>query len=228
MSLQSSKSISPSGPFDTLKSISQPGTAQGSQSNPQPIQTILVDKTTLLNRPFKYSDNDLTTFQDYLNLIFKSLGLSNQVISEINDEFTELLANDIEILKSGTNTPDFITKINALIKADENLKEISKTIGQDYQTILPQWNSLLTNLAKLQGYIILNKVKSNDCSGLIKAIIDAMDAKIKATNEILEFKLKEEANLPSSRLPSSSSSLSSQNKYFKYKNKYLNLKKLNF
>ena len=76
---------------------------------------------------------------------------------------------------------------------------------------------MTTNLGKLQTFILLKQVKPNDCSKFIKKLGDALNNKINFVNEILEQNIMNETAEIVNK--------SNKNKYIKYKNKYLNLKK---
>jgi len=179
--------------------------------------TRLPDSKKLLEKTFIYNNTEIT-FDTYLDKIFTALGLDDSMKASIKDEFNALNSSDIIIVHEMFDDSKNKEQFDKLFEADIDLQNI--TLRLKPYNLGDKWLKLLSNLAKLQGYIILNKAQSDNCSELVGAIIAAVDEKISITNQILS------SNLKSSSRPIPADAV--DNKYLKYKNKYLNLKNLNF
>jgi hypothetical protein len=109
---------------------------------------------------------------------------------------------------------DTQTKLDTLIKADKKLQEISIKLNDDvlYGDAKDKWNKMLQNVSKLQALSLINKTP--DCKETTNAIIDALDAKLKAVNDVIQENLQQQGgNIKSYK-----------HKYLKYKSKYLRIK----
>ena len=134
---------------------------------------------------------------DEIRDILSNLGLHDTVLNEIiNTLITLKKTHKLEI-----NIKDNLVK--ELESADEKLKEFLSNIELDNNTKYKIQN-LYKELAYLQGKILLRKIYQ-DPNKIISTLTDAMTAKIKAVNNIIDDNLKN-SNIPSSSSSSSSSS----------------------
>jgi hypothetical protein len=140
----------------------------------------------------------------------------NQIELNIGVDLTQL-KNDMEKYDNADKL-SFIKntqpKLDTLIQADNELKEISTKLNDDvlYGNAKDKWNEMLKNVGKLQALSLINKTP--DCKETTNAIIDALDAKIKAVNEVIEGNLTQNGGNINSY----------KHKYLKYKSKYLRIK----
>ena len=178
--------------------------------------------SSILNQQISSNqDNPPFTFNDYLKRIFNALGLSNEDQDPILKEFEKLTSKDV-IINNMINK-EFQSKLDQLIEADKKLKVLTKDIEQYNRDSGDSWKKLLTNLAKLQGYIFLNKVQSKDPK-LVSAIIKAVSEKLAVVNDIFS-NLKPNKSGTEEEIVNKDDSVHF-NKYLKYKNKYLSSKKI--
>jgi len=206
------------------------------------------------NLPINPEYKNIKNFNDYINLIIKTLelpeDLKNNIIErmkQFNDpiKYSIISNNQIHIL------------LDQALKADNELKEISKKIPEK---VINQWNETKQLLGELQGLILLKNVntviETKDSSILINELLNAFNMKLTSVNQILKENLnsgveeEEGFNLPTkvvnmnendlqrntnklnqpeetsndSQQDFFKSPLNDESKYRKYKNKYLNLK----
>jgi len=155
----------------------------------------------------------IKSFDDYMLTIFDALGINNFELlkSEIDQKFND--ANRFQIISN----PNIQAALQGLVKSDSEIKMLKNLYSSFFTKIEKEWNEMTTNLGKLQTFILLKQVKPNDCSKFIKKLGDALNNKINFVNEILEQNIMNETAEIVNK--------SNKNKYIKYKNKYLNLKK---
>ena len=124
------------------------------------------------------------------------------------------LYNDDEKYKFIEATEDLINKLTI---ADKKLKGISDELGKNdiYQPeTRNSWKTMMNNLGRLQTLIFIKDGRRVKCDEVTKQIIDALDHKIKAVNEVIADNLKQTGgNIKSYK-----------HKYLKYKSKYLRIK----
>jgi hypothetical protein len=153
---------------------------------------------------------DDVDINNYINQIANVLDVSqdikNQLIVQIKG-YTNF--DKLSFIK---DTQD---RLAELITADQQIEllkiQMSNNGGYDETT----WNSLMSGLTKLQVLSLINK--NGDCKETTDAIINALDAKIKAVNSVLVTNL----NPPRQR---GGNIKSYKHKYLKYKSKYLRIK----
>lgn len=144
----------------------------------------------------------ITDFETKINLILDALFIKDpnkrkQIIdamNKFNDSEKYKLIND--------------TQINELVEKDAELGTLHEKILKNFPDISDQWYKLMENLAKLQTFILLQKIEPTNCQPIISEIINALNNKITTVNNILEEKLNS----------------NTQKKYLKYKSKYFHLK----
>jgi hypothetical protein len=127
---------------------------------------------------------DSNMFETLLRKILGKI-VDNDVIKNIVNIFNNLpdeTKNEIQ-LRFGEN---MIFELN---KANEKIKSLTNQMNSIAKE---EWTQLLGNIAKLQGLLILKRVKkikddpSQDAKNfLIKEIVDAFNAKIETVNDIL-------------------------------------------
>jgi len=128
----------------------------------------------------------MSGFQAQMQTILSALGIEQGRQSEILNQMSRFENNAIYELVNNK-------KIQSLLTADTEIKNLQNQIPQNS---LPGWNQLVENLGKLQGYILLKRVKENvvatpaDCSATVDAIVKGLNHKISIMNTILDDELK--------------------------------------
>jgi hypothetical protein len=160
---------------------------------------------------------------DFINDIIQKLGIPNVFASTIIIEMRKL--NNKAKLKI-INHEGLNLSIDALKEADDNLGKLidNGPLTEYYKGEYNQklWNNTMTEVARLQGLILLRKISETNCDGVIQALLGAFDAKLKAVNNILASDLTK-----SPTQIGGSNDAMFKSKYEKYKMKYLNLKNKN-
>ena len=135
------------------------------------------------------TDNLPITIDNFKNFIKKALD-SLGIIDTESDQLQTKILNEI-IQKEGLER-----KIKNLLEYDNKIKDL--LIDPELAPILNSesvrgnWDKTMSSLARLQGLILLRKVTKN-CETGIGKIIDAMENKLSAINNILEEELKGES-----------------------------------
>lgn len=113
-------------------------------------------------------------------------------------------------------------QLDELLAADNKLKEISENLNNDiYQAeTRKSWKSMMNNLGKLQTLIFIKDGRRANCDEVTKQIIDALDQKIKAVNDVIAKNLQQ---TPVNE-QTAGNIKSYKHKYLKYKSKYLRIK----
>jgi len=114
------------------------------------------------------------------------------------------------------STAPFLTR---LIDADSRLTDIKNKLQNNdiYSSDTKnRWNSMIEKLARLQTLIFIKDGRKVNCDEVTKDIIDALDAKITAVNDVIQDKLEQEQRGGNIK--------SYKHKYLKYKSKYLRIK----
>ena len=153
----------------------------------------------------------IKSFDNYMDSIYSSLGIkeSDELKSEINKKFND--SNKYQII---TN-PNILARLKGLINFDLEINAIKKNNNSFFEGIEYEWNQMLTNLGKLQTFILLKQIKKNDCDQFIIKLEDALTNKINMVNTIIEENILSETD--------SIINQNNRNKYLKYKKKYLSL-----
>jgi hypothetical protein len=111
--------------------------------------------------------------------------------------------------------------LDRLIEADSRLTDIKNKLEDNkiYSTETKNsWNSMTRNLGRLQTLIFIKDGRKVNCDEVTKDIIDALDAKITAVNDVIQDKLEQEQQQKGGNIKSY------KHKYLKYKSKYLRIK----
>ena len=170
----------------------------------------------IINYPVIINSKVYDNLYKLLDIIFNSIGINDDTQLGLYKVFSQLeYENKITTIFTKNNLIELTQQINALIAADTKFKELTEQItavGAFSETILNEWNKLLFELAKTQGYILLAKIKQPDCTKLIESIKDAVTKKIEVINTIISTTRSTDAAL--------------DRKYLKYKKKYLNIIKI--
>lgn len=185
---------------------------------------------------------------DTINSILENLEIDETAKQAIQQEFKQILATEEFEISS--------QYLNELNKADTLLKSVFNEIKGKYSELEGPLNELLSSLGRLQGISLLQKVKEADeCPDKIKAIVNAVNEKIKIVNEVLKTNLAVDtaisaatpaaiaattsaATAPATPAAPAADDTGADNqqpqqqqggaaykKYLKYKTKYINLKK---
>ena len=112
-------------------------------------------------------------------------------------------------------------KLDALIQADIRLTGIKDKLQNNIiytSETKNRWDSMIEKLARLQTLIFIKDGRKVNCDEVTKDIIDALDAKITAVNDVIQEKLEQEQQQKGGNIKSY------KHKYLKYKSKYLRIK----
>jgi len=162
-------------------------------------------------------------FTEYLEKIINALGIpSNQVEGEEN--LQDSIKNEMKKLNTEAklqiiNNTVLAEQVNKLLEADDKLHSLIKEGGElhtFYGRNQKEWNNTMSEVARLQGLIVLRKISETDCDGIIKTLLGAFDTKLKAVNDLLSADLKHKDQTGGDDM--------FKVKYEKYKMKYLTLK----
>ena len=129
----------------------------------------------------------INTLPQYITLILEKLGIDGNIKNEIllefkkyDDNTTFKVMNKFNEKVGLINTMiNFDNKINSLIDS-EDLKFLKTDTN-----FMKNWEITKQNLARLQGLIILRKI-TKDCDKGVDAMIQALDDKLNAVNNIIE------------------------------------------
>lgn len=145
-----------------------------------------------------------------------NIGLDDSQKGDIMTEITDILDGN----KHKLNDID----ISALLSADAELQQMRNNILREYGdadgTTKEEFNKLFLQLVKLQSISLLKKIEK-DCSEPIRVILETITKKLEAVNNLRMQDLKSDLPLQISQGQAGGA----YNKYLKYKNKYINLKK---
>ena len=136
------------------------------------------------------SNLDDNEFNDKINDIMNAIGIKDE---DIRKKIHLSLANfkDSEKFKL-INNIDMNTQYQSLIEKDNELKNLfDKTFNdntKDNSEIKDNWDKMISELAELQGLIILKKVKK-DCNSTINALLKALSGKLSIINDLLKSEL---------------------------------------
>jgi len=148
------------------------------------------------------------TFNGFAKRIFKALGFTDEIISSKFQSFINEFSKE-EKFKLINQTEKYLAGLEAV---GNDLNALSKgSLSQYMSQIQVNWDSMNEQLAQLQILSLIQR--KEDCSGVIKELLNILSRKIETVNGILKQNL-------------GISDASSKRKYLKYKNKYLALKNL--
>jgi len=198
----------------------------------------------------------MTNFIEQISNSFKvgndEVTLNGETISTV---LTKLFNNYNNVDKYKIiNNNNVLQKFNELKKITGDMVAIEKNMFNNpyYKNLKDSWKKMLMSLSKLQLLLFIKKIKKNNCDQVIKTIVDTVDKKIEAMNNILEetLKINEETEAgegaagtagtqtaapPTTAVATPTTAVAGQQatapaqqsrqKYLKYKNKYLALKK---
>lgn len=182
------------------------------------------------------------TFVDHMTKIMDTLDISGVQRDTILKEMSTFNDTQKFTIMKDTNLSSLLDK---LIESDKAIKNLfDNDLKSMQKDIKPQWDIMLANISKLQGYIILQKVQSGDCSAVIRSLMEALNKKIDSVNSVLEANINSAgvvahavapAVAPAAVVPPASGASTKyqhngelnnkfREKYLKYKLKYINLK----
>tara|TARA_B110000971_G_C19987118_1_gene490133 strand:- start:424 stop:945 length:522 start_codon:yes stop_codon:yes gene_type:complete len=160
------------------------------------------------------------TFLAYVEQIIVTLGIDEPIRQQIIDMMTTLDDKSKYKIISDTGLK---TNVDQLLEADKTLNDlvrngVLKTFYEKGGDNKVAWDDAMSQVARLQGLIILRKISQNDCDSLIKTLLGAFNQKLQAVNTVLTSDLNSQAGGADNNYLV---------KYLKYKNKYLKLLKNN-
>jgi len=161
-------------------------------------------------------------FNDYIRQLGRALSFPEDQIEVLIQSFQYFNRQDRYRLITDTQR-----YVDNLLIADQELQRLPNTILQSYMPdIRDNWNAMNEQLAQLQILSLIQR--KEDCSGVIKELLNILGKKIETVNGILKQNLgiSSEINPSVNAQEQNLSSSSAQKKYLKYKNKYLALKNL--
>jgi hypothetical protein len=178
------------------------------------------------------------TFVDHMTKIMDTLDISGVQRNTILNEMSTFNDTQKFTIMRDTNLSSLLDK---LIESDKAIKNLfDNDLKSMQKDIKPQWDIMLANISKLQGYIILQKVQSGDCSAVIRSLMEALNKKIDSVNSVLKANIDSAgvvpAVAPSAVVPPASGASATKyqhngelndkfrEKYLKYKLKYIKLK----
>ena len=162
------------------------------------------------------------TFNGFAKRIFKALGFTDDIIASKFQSFIDGFSRE-DKYKLITETGKYVESLELV---DNELKGLTTgSLAQYMDQIKDNWDSMNEQLAQLQILSLIQR--KEDCSGVIKELLNILGRKIETVNGILKQNLGISSEKKDSALTSTEvSSTESKKKYLKYKNKYLALKKL--
>jgi len=153
------------------------------------------------------------TFNGFAKRIFKALGFTDEIIASKFQSFIDGFSKE-DKYKLIYETEKYVGSLEV---ADNELRGLTTgSLAQYMDQIKDNWESMNEQLAQLQILSLIQR--KEDCSGVIKELLNILGKKIETVNGIL----KQNLGMATGAI----SDASSQRKYFKYKNKYLALKNL--
>jgi hypothetical protein len=155
--------------------------------------------------------------------IFKALGFTDEIIASKFQSFIDGFSKE-DKYKLIYETEKYVDSLEV---ADNELSGLTTgSLAQYMDQIKVNWESMNEQLAQLQILSLIQR--KEDCSGVIKELLNILGKKIETVNGILKQNLgiSSEINPSVNAQEQNLSSSSAQKKYLKYKNKYLALKNL--
>jgi len=163
------------------------------------------------------------TFNGFAKRIFKALGFTDEIIASKFQSFIDGFSKE-DKYKLIYETEKYVGSLEV---ADNELRGLTTgSLAQYMDQIKDNWESMNEQLAQLQILSLIQR--KEDCSGVIKELLNILGKKIETVNGILKQNLgiSSEINPSVNAQEQNLSSSSAQKKYLKYKNKYLALKNL--
>jgi hypothetical protein len=163
------------------------------------------------------------TFNGFAKRIFKALGFTDDIIASKFQSFIDGFSKE-DKYKLIYETEKYVDSLEV---ADNELSGLTTgSLAQYMDQIKVNWESMNEQLAQLQILSLIQR--KEDCSGVIKELLNILGKKIETVNGILKQNLgiSSEINPSVNAQEQNLSSSSAQKKYLKYKNKYLALKNL--
>ena len=156
-------------------------------------------------------------FTEYMTRLFTALDIQEGSIRRLEELLLQF--GPTEQIRIIQNTAQFVDE---LFFVDRDLKNFYDNLGKDYH-IKDNWDKMTESLGELQMLSLLEKVEGT-CDEVINALLDALSKKITKVNEILRSKLHQPA---AGRREARGGNINDKylNKYLKYKNKYVYLKR---
>ena len=155
-------------------------------------------------------------FTEHMTRLFNALGIEGAHRQSLEDLLRRFAPSDqIRIIR---NTAQYVDE---LFQVDRELKNFYDNYDQNYN-IKENWDKMTESLGELQMLSLLEKVEGT-CDEVINALLNALSKKITKVNEILRSKLVQAAQ--GGRAGGGIINDKYLNKYLKYKNKYVYLKR---
>jgi len=150
----------------------------------------------------QFRDTTIQTFNDHIVRLGTALSFNGDQIQRLQNSFQTF--NDRDRYRLIANTQ---TYVQSLVQADAGLQSLqSSTLAPYMEQIQEGWNEMNNQLAELQILSLIQK--KEDCSAVIKELLDLLNKKIKTVNEVLKANLGQpEANPPQGGLSSASEDL---------------------
>jgi len=141
----------------------------------------------------------IDNFNDHITRLGLALSFSEDQIQRLQASFR--IFNDRDRYRLIANTQ---TYVDNLVQADRDLQLLqSNALAPYMDQIRAGWNEMNNQLAELQILSLIQK--KEDCSAVIKELLDLLNRKIKTVNEVLKANLGQpEANPSQGGLSSAS------------------------
>jgi len=151
----------------------------------------------------------IDNFNDHITRLGLALSFSEDQIQRLQASFR--IFNDRDRYRLIANTQ---TYVDNLVQADRDLQLLqSNALAPYMDQIRAGWNEMNNQLAELQILSLIQK--KEDCSAVIKELLDLLNRKIKTVNEVLKANLGQpEANPSQGGLSSASEDLGSSRDRF--------------
>jgi hypothetical protein len=134
--------------------------------------------------------NQLDDFKKFIETSINSLGIKDVAPENLKTRILkEFNKYDKETYNKIMKTEGLVDKIKKLIEYDKQINGLleDEDLGLilKSESVKKNWDKTMNSLARLQGLILLRRV-TKDCGEGLEKIIDAMDNKLNAVNNILE------------------------------------------
>jgi len=155
------------------------------------------------------------SFKNYSKRIINAIGFSDE---SINSQFQSFINqfSDEDKFKLINQTEKYVSSLEQVDKELLLLTTGDGSLSKYMNQIQTNWNSMNEQFVQLQILTIIQK--KEDCSGVIKQLLNILGKKIETVNSVLR------ENLGISESKGGSTNQEYIKKYLKYKNKYLSLK----
>ena len=161
-------------------------------------------------------------FNDFIFRLSNALGLEQgqqQILVQVLQPFTD--AQRYRLIQNVNQ------HVQTLVQADNQLRALIEQGGALHpfrQNIQQNWNDMNNQLVQLQ---LLSLIQRNqNCDEIIRALLDALNNKIRSVNQILRENLDPAGAHHAANQGGGANDDKYMSKYLKYKNKYLSLKKM--